>query len=95
MLSLGGGGTGTAFVGAGGLYPPDTYWISEADRGSWDNEYVEDIVGDNQGDIYVLSIRYNGGGTGYKSPSIVKHAVDGTVSWQKVITKNASPYPEQ
>ena len=94
LLSLGGGGTGTALGGgAGALYPADTYWISEASRGSWDNEYVEDLVGDNQGDIYVVSIRYNGGGTGYKAPSIVKHAVDGTVTWQKVITKNASPYP--
>lgn len=93
LLSLGGGGTGTALVGAGGLYPPDTYWISEASRGSWDNEYVEDLVGDNQGDIYVLSIRYSGGGLGNKTPSIVKHAVDGTVTWQKVLTKNASPYP--
>lgn len=93
LVAMGGGSFGLFNKSAGGLYPPDTYWISEAARGSWDNEYVEDLVGDNQGDIYVVSIRYSGGGTGYKTPSIVKHAVDGTVTWQKVITKNASPYP--
>lgn len=93
LVAMGGGSFGLFNKSAGGLYPPDTYWISEAARGSWDNEYVEDLVGDNQGDIYVLSIRYSGGGTGYKTPSIVKHAVDGTVTWQKVLTKNANPYP--
>ena len=92
ILGMGGGGTGLALAGASG-YPADTFWISEAARGSWDNEYVEDIAGDNEGNIYVASIRYNGGGNGYKSNSVVKHAVDGTVSWQKVHYKTTSPYP--
>ena len=87
-----GGGLGYLAGGASG-YPDDTFWISEAARGSWDNEYVEDIAGDNEGNIYVASIRYNGGGNGYKSNSVVKHAVDGTVSWQKVHYKTTSPYP--
>jgi len=91
LLGMGGGGTGLSLSGASG-YPADTFWISEAARGGWDNEYVEDIAGDNEGNIYVGSIRYNGGGNGYKSNSIVKHAVDGTVSWQKVNYKTTSPY---
>ena len=82
LLGLGGGG-----------YPDDTFWISEAARGSWDNEYTEDIATDNDGNIYVVSVRYNGGGNGYKSNSIVKHASDGTISWQKVAYKTTSPYP--
>ena len=90
LLGMGGGGTGLAVSGASG-YPADTFWISEAARGSWDNEYVEDIAGDNEGNIYVLSIRYDAGGNGYKGASIVKHAVDGTVSWQKVNYKTTSP----
>ena len=92
ILGMGGGGTGLALAGASG-YPADTFWISEAARGSWDNEYTEDIAGDNEGNIYVASIRYDGGGNGYKSNSVVKHAVDGTVSWQKVHYKTTSPYP--
>ena len=91
ILGMGGGGTGLALAGASG-YPADSFWISEAARGSWDNEYVEDIAGDNEGNIYVASIRYNAGGNGYKGNSIVKHAVDGTVSWQKVHYKTTSPY---
>lgn len=86
-----GGGLGYLAGGASG-YPPDTFWISEAAKGSWDSEYIEDIAGDNEGNIYVASIRYNAGGSGYKGASIVKHAVDGTVSWQKVNYKTASPY---
>lgn len=94
VLGLLGSGGGLGYL-AGGVsgYPADTFWISEAARGSWDNEYTEDIAGDNEGNIYVASIRYNGGGNGYKSNSIVKHAVDGTVSWQKVNYKTTSPYP--
>ena len=87
-----GGGLGYLAGGASG-YPDDTFWISEAAKGSWDSEYIEDIAGDNEGNIYVTSVRYNGGGNGYKSNSIVKHAVDGTVSWQKVAYKTTSPYP--
>jgi hypothetical protein len=87
-----GGGLGYLAGGASG-YPDDTFWISEAAKGSWDDEYIEDIAGDNEGNIYVTSVRYNGGGNGYKSNSIVKHAADGTVSWQKVAYKTTSPYP--
>ena len=92
LLGLLGSGGGLGYL-AGGVsgYPADTFWISEAARGSWGNEYVEDIAGDNEGNIYVASIRYDGGGNGYKSNSIVKHAVDGTVSWQKVNYKTTSP----
>ena len=94
VLGLLGSGGGLGYL-AGGVsgYPADTFWISEAARGSWDNEYTEDIAGDNEGNIYVASIRYNAGGNGYKGNSIVKHAVDGTVSWQKVNYKTTSPYP--
>tara|TARA_B100001059_G_C17765051_1_gene545099 strand:- start:50 stop:1423 length:1374 start_codon:yes stop_codon:yes gene_type:complete len=76
-------------LGAG---PSDTFWISEAAKGSWGDEYTEDIAGDNDGNIYVLSIRYNSGGNGYKGNSIVKHAADGTVSWQKIEYKTSSPH---
>ena len=87
-----GGGLGYLAGGASG-YPADTFWISEAAKGSWDSEYIQGIAGDNEGNIYVASVRYDGGGNGYKSTSVVKHAVDGSVTWQKVHYKTTSPYP--
>ena len=83
LLGLGGGGTGLSLSGASG-YPSDSFWISEAARGSWGNEGTYDIAGDNEGNIYVGGQRSNAGGSGLTGASIVKYAVDGTVSWQKV-----------
>lgn len=77
-------------LGAG---PSDVFWISEADKGSWGDEYTEDIAGDSDGNIYVVATRYNSGGNGYKGNSIVKYAADGTVTWQKVEYKTSSPWP--
>ena len=55
LVSLGGGGTGLALGGASGsLYPADTFWISVASRGNWDNEYTEKLDWDNEGKIYEL-----------------------------------------
>ena len=92
LVSLGGGGTGLALGGASGGYPADTFWISVASRGNWDNEYTEKLDWDNEGNIYVNSIRYNAGGVGYKGGSFFKHLVDGSVDWQKVQYKSATPY---
>jgi len=92
LTGFGGGGTGLAVSGASG-YPSDPFWISEAEKVSWGYEYTEDVAGDNEGNIYVVSIRYDAGGNGYKGNSIVKYAVDGTVSWQKVTYKTTSAYP--
>ena len=83
ILGMGGGGTGLAVSGASG-YPADTFWISEAARGSWDNEGAYDIAGDDEGNIYTGGFRSDAGGTGRGGMSIVKYAADGTVSWQKV-----------
>ena len=94
LISLGGGGTGLAIGGgSGSLYPADSYWISVATRGNWDNEYTEKLDWDIDGNIYVNNIRYSAGGSGYKGGSVTKYAVDGSVSWQKVQYKTSSPYP--
>tara|TARA_B100000902_G_scaffold183377_1_gene176073 strand:- start:213 stop:1664 length:1452 start_codon:yes stop_codon:yes gene_type:complete len=94
LLGLQGSGGGLGYL-AGGVsgYPADTFWISEAAKGNWGSEYVKDIAGDNEGNIYVVSTRYDAGGNGYLGNSIVKHASDGTVSWQKINYRTASPYP--
>ena len=94
LLGLQGSGGGLGYLAGGASgYPPDTFWISESAKGSWGQEYAADIAGDNDGNIYVASVRYDAGGNGYKGSSIVKHAVDGTVSWQKIHYKTTSPYP--
>ena len=85
VLGLLGSGGGLGYL-AGGVsgYPADSFWISEAARGSWGNEYTGDIAGDDEGNVYVVAWRYDAGGSGRTGMSVAKHTVDGTVSWQNV-----------
>ena len=51
VLGLLGSGGGLGYL-AGGAGESDSFWISEADRGSWGNENLYDIAGDDEGNIY-------------------------------------------
>lgn len=93
LVGMMGGGPGGPLGISGGAkgpsYPDDTFWISIADRGGWNNEYPENIDWDNDGNIYVNSIRYDAGGQGQKGGSFTSFAVDGTRNWQKVLYRSS------
>ena len=89
VLGLLGSGGGLGYL-AGGAGESDSFWISEADRGSWGDENPYDIAGDDEGNIYTGKFRSDAGGTGRGGMSIEKYAADGTVSWQKVQYQSTS-----
>lgn len=91
---MGGGPVGPLGISRGATgpsYPDDTYWISVASKGNYGEEYTESLDWDNDGNIYVSSIRYNAAGQGQKGESITSYAVDGTRNWQKVQYRSGIP----
>tara|TARA_B100000282_G_scaffold129349_1_gene92603 strand:+ start:6864 stop:12245 length:5382 start_codon:yes stop_codon:yes gene_type:complete len=66
----------------------DSFWIDLFNTNGWDYEYAEGIDSDDNGNIYVISIRYSAGGSGYKGMSLVKLDSNGVIKWQKYMTYN-------
>lgn len=66
----------------------DTYWITQRAMGGWDNEYTESVDVDDDGNVYVTSIRYDAFNSGYKGLSLVKLNSEGALQWQKSLTYN-------
>ena len=89
LLGLLGSGGGLGYL-AGGAGESDSFWISEAAKGSWGSETPQDIAGDDEGNIYTTSYRSDAGSSGLIGNSIVKYESDGTVSWQKVEYRSTS-----
>ena len=86
FAGYGGGAQSLVTIGASG----DSFWISEAAQGSWGSESPQDIVADDDGNIYTTSFRNDAGGSGLIGNSIVKYEADGTMSWQKVEYRSTS-----
>ena len=66
----------------------DSYWINQRANGGWDNEYTESVDVDNDGNVYVVSIRYDAFSSGYKGTSLIKLNSEGALQWQKSLTYN-------
>ena len=66
----------------------DSFWINLLSPNGWDNEYTEGLDSDDNGNVYVISIRYSAGGSGYKGMSLVKLDPNGDIQWQKYMTYN-------
>ena len=82
-----GGGVSRIVLGGGG--DDDLYWINQrAMGGQWDNEYTESVDVDDDGNVYVTSIRYDTFDSGYKGSSLVKLNSEGALQWQKCLTYN-------
>lgn len=75
----------TISLGSSVSYPDDSFWITQFEPNGWGNEYTESVDTDNNGDVYVVSIRYNSGGSGYKGLSLVKLNSTGALQWQKYL----------
>ena len=66
----------------------DSFWINTFNHNGWNYEYTEGLDSDDNGNVYVISIRYSAGGSGYKGMSLVKLDANGDIQWQKYLTYN-------